>query len=543
MIRAIPEPRGWASRIEHLATADAVRRAWSGDYTLWGPHPDEIANRLGWLRLPQTMSEHVGPLRQFVESVRSEGCDAVALLGMGGSSLAPETLARTLCSPAGAPRLIVLDTTHPDALRRLAEPLDVRHTLFVVSTKSGTTTETLSLFRHFYRLTRDAVGDAAAGGRFVAITDPGSPLVELAHQHSFRHVFLNDPTIGGRYAALSLVGLVPAALLGLDLNELLENARAMAARCRPSIPLERNPAALLAALLAAHVDDGHDKATFVIPEAIASFGDWLEQLIAESTGKGGVGLVPIVGEPLGTPDIYGTDRVFVRLGAGAETPHPTVDVEFLGPEDIGGQFFLWEFATALLGHLLEVNPFDQPDVESSKSVTRRMLSAYREQGERPSAPCVSLTPDALRQFVSQAVPGDYIAILAYLDPRPEIGESLAALRRALRDATHCATTLGYGPRFLHSTGQLHKGDSGRGLFIELVDEPGHDLQIPDGTGRPVNFGLLLRAQAFGDAQALAARGRRVLVSDLGHNAPALLREAAAAVRAAPGSTAPSRLGS
>jgi hypothetical protein len=219
-----------------------------------------------------------------------------------------------------------------------------------------------------------------------------------------------------------------------------------------------------------------------------------------------------------------------------------VDVEFLGPEDIGGQFFLWEFATALLGHLLGVNPFDQPDVESSKSVTRQMLSLYRDRGERPSAPCIPLTSNALRQFVGQAAPGDYVAILAYLDPRPEIAESLAALRRALRDATHCATTLGYGPRFLHSTGQLHKGDSGRGLFIELVDEADDDLQIPDGAGRPVSFGLLLRAQAFGDAQALAARGRRVLVSNLGHDASAILRDAAAAIRATPGRIAPSRLG-
>ena len=543
MIRAIPEPRGWTSRIEHLVTADAVHRAWSGDYTLWGPRPDEIANRLGWLRLPQTMSKHVSPLRHFADSVRSEGCDAVALLGMGGSSLAPETLARVLPSPAGAPRLTVLDTTHPDALRRLVEPLDVRRTLFIVSTKSGTTSETLSIFRYVFRLACNAVGDAAAGGRFVAITDPGSSLVELAQQHNFRRVFLNDPTIGGRYAALSLVGLVPAALLGLDLDELIESARCMAARCGPSIPLERNPAALLAALVATHVDDGRDKATIALPEAMTSFGDWLEQLIAESTGKCGMGVVPIVGEPLGTPDVYGADRVFIRLGTDAETPRPTVDVEFPGPEDIGGQFFLWEFATALLGHLLGVNPFDQPDVESSKNVTRQMLSLYRDHGERPSAPCVPLTPDTLRQFVSQAVSGDYVAILAYLDPRPEIAESLATLRRALRDATHCATTLGCGPRFLHSTGQLHKGDSGRGLFIELVDEPAHALQISDDDGRPVSFGLLLRAQAFGDAQALAARGRRVLVSNLGHDASAMLRDAAAAVRATPGRIAPSRRGS
>lgn len=536
MIRAIPEPRGLARCIERLATAGAVHRAWSGDYTLWGPRPDEIANRLGWLRLPQTMADHVGPLRHFADSVRSEGCDAVALLGMGGSSLAPETLARVLRSPAGSPRLIVLDTTHPDALRRLVEPLDVRRTLFIVSTKSGTTSETLSIFRYVYRLACDAVGDAAAGGRFVAITDPGSPLVELAQHHNFRHVFLNDPTIGGRYAALSLVGLVPAALLGLDIGELIESARSMAERCGPSVPLERNPAALLAALLASHADDGRDKATIVIPEVIASFGDWLEQLIAESTGKGGMGVVPVVGEPLGTSDVYGADRVFVRLGSDAETPLPTLDVEFSGPEDLGGQFFLWELATALLGHLLGVNPFDQPDVESSKSVTRRMLSLYRDQGERPSAPCVPLTPDALRRFVSHAVPGDYVAILAYLPPRPEIAESLATLRRALRDATHCATTLGYGPRFLHSTGQLHKGDSGRGLFIELVDGADDDLQIPDDAGPPVSFGLLLRAQAFGDAQALAARGRRVLVFDLGRNVPAMLRDAAAAVEAPEGKT-------
>jgi transaldolase/glucose-6-phosphate isomerase len=543
MIRSTPEPKGLTRCIERLATADAVRRAWSGDYTLWSPHPDEIADRLGWLRIPQSMEEHIGSLRHFAESVRSEGCDAVALLGMGGSSLAPETLARALRSPADAPRLIVLDTTHPDALRRVTEPLDVRRTLFIVSTKSGTTSETLSLFRYVYRLTRDAVGDAAAGGRFVAITDPSSPLVELAQQHGFRHVFLNDPTIGGRYAALSLVGLVPAALLGLDLAELLDSARAMAGRCGPSVPLERNPAALLAALVAAHVDDGRDKATIVLPEALASFGDWLEQLIAESTGKCGVGVVPIVGEPLGTPDAYGADRVFIRLGTDTEELHPTVDVRFTGPEALGGQFFLWEFATALLGHLLGVNPFDQPDVESSKSLTRQMLSLYRDRRERPSTPCVPLTPDMLRQFVSQAVPGDYIATLAYLDPRPEVTESLAALRRALRDATRCATTLGYGPRFLHSTGQLHKGDSGRGLFIELVDEPGNDLRIPDDSGPPVSFGLLLRAQAFGDAQALAARGRRILVFDLGHDAPTRLREAAAAVRAAPGSIASSRLGS
>ncbi len=521
MIRSTPEPSRLAERLDQLDAANVVPRVWAGDYTVWGTHPAEIANRLGWLRAPETMREHLASLRKFAAAVRGEGCDAVALLGMGGSSLAPETLAAT--SPLGGdgPRLVVLDTTHPGAVRRAIDGLDPARTFYLVSTKSGTTTETLTLFRTFHRLAVEALGKDGAGARFAAITDPGSPLVRLAHDQGFRRVFLNDPTIGGRYSALSLVGLVPAALLGLDLDGLLDNARAVAGRCGPSIPVERNPAALLAALLAAHIDGGRDKATFVIPRPLACFGDWVEQLIAESTGKRGTGLVPVVGEPLGPPEVYGSDRVFVRLGTDGETPGPAISVEFPGAEALGGQFFVWELATALLGHLLAVNPFDQPDVESSKEAMRQILTAYRASGERPAAPSMPLTPGALDAFVERAAAGDYIALLAYLDPRPETSDSLRTLRRTLRDRTHCATTLGYGPRYLHSTGQLHKGDSGRGLFVELIDDPADDVVVPDEGERSIGFRLLVRAQAVGDGRALAERGRRIAVFDLGRDAAAL----------------------
>ena len=524
MIRVGQEPQAFAPRLDQLDAANVIPRVWAGDYTVWETGPTEITNRLGWLRAPETMREHLVSLRKFATAVRGERCDAIALLGMGGSSLAPETLA-TMSRVADGPRLVVLDTTHPGAVRRAIDALDPARTFYIVSTKSGTTPETLALFRTFHRRAADALGKDGAGARFAAITDPGSPLVRLAHDVGFRRVFLNDPTIGGRYSALSLVGLVPAALLGLDLEELLDSARAIAGRCGPSVPVDRNPAALLAALLAAHIDGGRDKATFVIPKPLASFGDWVEQLIAESTGKRGTGVVPVVGEPIGEAAVYGMDRVFVRLGSDTESPEPSIAVDFPGVESLGAQFFLWEFATALLGHLLKVNPFDQPDVESSKEATRRILAAYRDRGLRPERECIRLTPEALTEFATQAMPGDYIALLAYLDPRSETRRRLQALRCALRDKTHCATTLGFGPRYLHSTGQLHKGDCGRGMFLLLVDDPEGDVAIPDETSRSIGLRLLVHAQAFGDARSLSDRGRRLVVADLGRDVAASLANA------------------
>lgn len=492
--------------LDRLAEADVVRRIWAGDHTVWSQSPVEITNRLGWLRAPTGMREHLDSLRSFAAAVREEGCDAVALIGMGGSSLAPETLA-AVQGASGAPRLVVLDSTHPTAVRRALDSLHPRRTFTLVSTKSGTTAETLAVFRAVYGHAAAALG-ASAGKRFAAITDPGSPLIDIARAHGFRRTFLNDPTVGGRYAALSLVGLVPAALLGLDLDSLLNSAQTMAARCSPSTPLEQNPAALVAALLGAHVAEGRDKATFVIPDPLASFGDWVEQLVAESTGKCGTGLLPVVGEPLGSSAVYGGDRVFIHLGTSARAPGPVVAAEFGEPQALGGQFFLWEMATALLGHVLGVNPFDQPDVESAKRATREVLREH-DSGAAEAWTPPPLTSEALGAFVAQAAPGDYIALLAYLDPRAEVWARLAALRRMLRDRTRCATTLGFGPRYLHSTGQLHKGDAGRGLFIVLTDTPAVDVEAPEDGGRTLSFRRLVHAQAAGDVRALAERGRRV----------------------------------
>jgi hypothetical protein len=400
---------------------------------------------------------------------------------------------------------VVLDTTHPTTVARAMGRLDPRRTLFLVSTKSGTTPETLALFRLFYRRAEEVLG-RAPGERFVAITDPGSPLVQRAAEHGFRRTFLNDPGFGGRYSALSLVGLVPAALLGLDVESLLDSGAAMAARCAASVPVDRNPAALLAAFLVAHAEEGRDKATFVLSPPVGSFGDWAEQLVAESTGKLGRGIVPIVGEPQGTPDAYGSDRVFLRFDERVGSPEPAIWCPAISPADLGGQFFLWEMATALAGHLLGVNPFDQPDVEAAKQATRDLLAVARSQGELPADAPSRLEAAALQAFVAGARPGDYIALLAYLDPLPELVDRLNDLRVALRDRTRCATTLGLGPRFLHSTGQLHKGDGGRGLFLVLVDEPRVDLDVPEDGGRAVSLGSGSRRRARSHRSSAARPG-------------------------------------
>lgn len=507
MIHATRDSVAAARTLQALDAKRVVPRIWDGDHTVWNPKPAEIANRLGWLHAPRSMRTHVSSLGVFAERVRDEGCDAIALLGMGGSSLAPETLA-AVCAPGHAPRLVVLDTTHPDPVGRALQELDPARTLYIVSTKSGTTTETLTLCDVFYQAAVARLG-AAAGHRFVAITDPGSPLVELAQRRRFREVFLNDPSFGGRYAALSLVGLVPAALLGIDLDELLDSAEAMAARCAAGVPVGENPAALLAALLAAHADEGRDKATFLLQPEFARFGDWLEQLIAESTGKRGKGVLPVVGELPASADSYGSDRLFVRIGDAVNAPPPAIAVDAAGPGDLGGQFFLWEMATALLGHVFGVNPFDQPDVESAKQEARRVLVA--EDAGAGEEAVAEFSDDAAFAFCRGASPPGYIALLPYLDPRSRRFGRLGALRRALRDATRCATTLGVGPRYLHSTGQLHKGDAGNGVFLILIDEPRADVEIAGPGGRPMGLRRLIHAQATGDARALAARGRRVVL--------------------------------
>ena len=470
-------------RLAALARADVPRRVWAHDHTLWRPEPEEITNRLGWLSLPERMRDQTGELRRFAESCG--GFERVVLLGMGGSSLAPEVLATTF----GGRPLTVLDTTHPDAVQAVEREGDLRKTLFIVASKSGGTVETLCQFAYFY----DKLPD---GGHFVAITDPGTPLEALARLRRFRRVFLNPADIGGRYSALSYFGLVPAALIGVDIDALLDSAAEMACACDACVPAADNPGLWLGALIGEAAKAGRDKLTLLFPDDVATFGAWLEQLIAESTGKEGVGIVPVADETVGPPEVYGRDRLFVSLG-GANAPEPSVVIPFEGKDKLGAEFFRWEFATAVAGQVLSIHPFDQPNVEAAKDATQHLLEA-------DAAPAASY--DDLAAFLAGVHEGDYLAIQAYL-PRTATNVSrLQAARLKLRDRLRVATTLGFGPRFLHSTGQLHKGGPDSGVFIQVVDEPATDLPIP---GKPFTFRRLLDAQSAGDLQALRARGRRV----------------------------------
>jgi len=517
--RSIQDPK---PALEEMAQAGVMPRIWAGDHTVWKPDPAGIADRLGWLHCPETMRPELPRLEALVESVHAAGYTHALLLGMGGSSLAPE-LFSTLFSGSGGLSLAVLDSTVPGAVLAHARRLDPACTLFIVSTKSGTTVETLSFFKYFYNWTAAALGADHAGDHFIAITDPGSKLAALASRLRFRDTFLNDPTIGGRNSALSFFGLAPAALVGVNLTRLLDRAAAMAAACGPAVPVENNPAACLGVAMSEAAAAGRDKLTFIAPPHLARFCDWAEQLIAESTGKEGKGILPIVGEPLGAPGVYGDDRLFVYLGdrvEGNQVRHPAVQVEWRDLYDLGGQFFLWELATAVAGHRLGINPFDQPNVEAAKVLARRLVAEYTDKGALLTGPAISLDPGILAGFLDQAKPGDYIAIQAYLQPTAETTAALQAFRARLRDRTGLAVTLGYGPRYLHSTGQLHKGDAGRGLFIQLTAADPQDAPIPDEPGSPVSsltFGTLKTAQALGDAQALTAAGRRVIRFDLGED--------------------------
>jgi transaldolase / glucose-6-phosphate isomerase len=444
-----------------VATSQLVERIWSRDPTVW-TGADE-AQWLGWLDEPQRMRERIGELQQFVEDVAAPGViDTFVLLGMGGSSLAPIVLGRSF----GGTSLHVLDTTHPAAIRRLLDEVDLEATLFVASSKSGTTLETRSHLDFFW----ERVGKR--GEHFAAITDPGSKLEELAHERGFMRVFHGEPTIGGRYSALSPFGLVPAALLGLDLERLLDRTLEMAEACRLD---EGNPGLELGQQFGEGWRDGRDK--ICIDETDGGFGLWAEQLIAESTGKNDKGLVPAPGE---SPDGPDRQRGEVRL----EDPY-----------ELGQEFFRWEFAVAVAGSYLEINPFDQPNVQAAKDKTNEVLKS----GD------VELEPESsAEELFSQAKEGDYVAIQAFIDPARE--DELEPLIESARQATGCVVTHGLGPRYLHSTGQLHKGGPNTGLFLQVVDEQGDELAIPD---QPFGFAQLIRAQAAGDFQSLEDRGRRI----------------------------------
>lgn len=528
-----------------------MARIWAHDHTVWAPSPDEIANRLGWLHSPEVMAEQIWRLQELRAEVRSEGFNQVVLLGMGGSSLAPEVLRKIFGVRTGALDLTILDSTDPGAVLALTERLDLARTLFIVATKSGGTVETFSFFKHFYNLVAAAVGEERAGDHFVAITDPDSGLADSAANYRFRATFLNDANIGGRYSALSYFGLVPAALTGIDLMPLLKSAQTAACNsegCNCPV-MGDNLAARLGVIMGELAKAGRDKLTLVTSPTLASFGDWVEQLIAESTGKAGAGIVPVVGEPVGKPDQYGADRLFVYLrldedpenqsldaavDALAEAGHPVVRLRLATLNDLGGQFFLWEMATAVAGYRLGINPFDQPDVEAAKQLARQLVAAYAENGALPEGNAAPLSTRTLEDFLAQADQGDpvtgrgrsYVAIHAYVQPTAATDRALRDLRTMLRDATGLATTVGYGPRFLHSTGQLHKGDGGQGIFIQLTADPVRDVAIPLEAGSATSdltFGVLIAAQALGDAAALRQAGRRVIRFDLGRDVPGGLR--------------------
>ncbi len=538
-----------------------LSRIWAHDHTVWKPEPKEISNRLGWLNMPEIMKECAYRMHALTEAVRNDDYTHAVLLGMGGSSLAPEVFRKTFGVKNGYVDLAVLDSTDPGAVLAHAERLHPARTLLIVSTKSGGTVETLSFFKFFYNWVAEALGADQAGRHFIAVTDPGSALADLAGQYKFRATFLNDPTIGGRYSALSYFGLVPAALVGVDIETLLDRAMTMACNCEGcNCPVDGdNAGGRLGVIMAELAKAGRDKITLITSPALASFGDWVEQLIAESTGKDGKGIVPVVGEPVGTPEVYGPDRLFVYLrlkGDEAhdsavrtleEAGHPVVRLHLEDLYDLGGQFFLWEMATAVAGARIGINPFDQPNVEAAKKLARKMVDSYKKEGELPElSPAfqsdgmrvyadfgANSVGEALQRFLSLAQPGDddgagrsYVALQAYIEPTPETDEALRNLRVRIRDRYRLAVTTGYGPRFLHSTGQLHKGDAGRGLFIQFAADMPNDAPIPDRANEntsSISFGVLKDAQALGDRQALLDAGRKVIRFHLGKDVVGSLR--------------------
>ncbi|MBM4125234.1 MAG: glucose-6-phosphate isomerase [Nitrospira sp.] len=509
--------------LDEMAAARVVSRLWARDHRLWKPDPTEITNRLGWLTVAEQMRDHVGSLKAFARSVLEEGYTHVVLLGMGGSSLGPEVLRCTFGSARGFPRLFVLDSTVPSVVSEVTKAIRPATTLFILASKSGGTIEVMSLFAHFRALVEKARGNQG-GKQFIAITDPDTGLAALARERGFRTIFTNQPDIGGRYSVLSHFGLVPAALLGVDLDTLTARAVEMANTCGPDRPLQANPGAQLGAIMGMLGRSGRDKVTLIASPKVKTFGLWAEQLLAESTGKEGKGLIPIAEEPLASPAAYGQDRLFVylRLNGDANNGtdrhvkaleragHPVVQLTLRDRYDLAGQFFLWEFATAVAGRLLGIHPFDQPNVQESKENTKRILDEVRLTGRMPSVPMERTLADLLKQ----AGPGNYLAILAYLRPTAQADAALKALRRRLLLKYRLPTTSGYGPRYLHSTGQLHKGGPATGLFLELVEDMTPKLDVP---GAPYTFGVLAEAQSVGDLQSLQSHRRPVVRVRLGRN--------------------------
>ena len=535
-----------AARLETWDRTQASDRVWKKDPTFWPEaDPKDVATRLGWLTLPQTMREQADDLRQFALEMREDGFEHAVLLGMGGSSLAPEVFARTFGSAPGFPDLTVLDSTHPDAVGSRIRSETAPRTLFIVSSKSGTTLEPNAFFR--YAWSRLVAVNHEPGGNFVAITDPGTPLEALAERRKFRRVFRATPDVGGRYSALTSFGLVPAAVVGHDVRQLLDPALRMSERCGPSTRASVNPGLVLGATLGELALAGRDKIVFLTSRGIHSFPSWTEQLIAESLGKRGRGIVPVPDEPHPTDPLGGRDAVLVDVRLRAETDNevdsaidkaasagtPVLRFAIDRAEELGQEIFRWEMAIASAGAVIGVNPFDQPDVELAKELAREAMKPA-EAGSAPSAsapsPLGTAAPEELHRAVSAwlglARPGDYIAVQAFLSPTDPVFAEIRALSERLRVRARLATTVGIGPRFLHSTGQLHKGGPPSGMFLQLIDRPARDLEVPE---MAITFARILRAQADGDALALLEKQRRLLRIDVGTDAPHGIRALADAV--------------
>ena len=520
--------------LRFLEGHEFLDRLWVKDATLWKGDAATVRNRLGWLTSPTIMRSHAEDIRSFADEIRRLQYSQVVLLGMGGSSLTAEVLNETFGSKMGFPDMLLLDSTDPGAVKHVLETVNLGRTLFVVSSKSGTTTETLAAYS-FFRGQVEAAAAPRPGMQFVAITDPGRPLDKLATETGFRRTFLNPASIGGRFSALSFFGLVPAALIGVDIKILLERAHGMVETCGNEVGVRGNPAVQLGAVLAGLARAGRDKVTLVLSEKIRALGSWIEQLLAESLGKDGTGLVPVADEPLGAPSVYGDDRIFVSIVLEGDTTHdaalaklsdaghPVLRLVLKDPMDLGAEFFRWELATATAGAVLGVNPFDEPDVAHGKEQTSTLLTEWRRSRRLPEWPSdveedglVLMTKSnkkptsvskGLAAHLAQAVPGDYLVIQAYLTPTAEAWRILQEIRVALRDRLRIATTVGWGPRYLHSTGQLHKGGPTSGLFIQITGEDREDLAIP-GAGH--GFSTLKAAQALGDLQSLRDGARRVI---------------------------------
>jgi transaldolase / glucose-6-phosphate isomerase len=541
-------PQALASSVEKTLadwrSGNKVRRLWDRDASLW-TGTDE-SNWLGWLDVVTEQAAHLNELRGLSQEAKAGGFSDVLLLGMGGSSLCPEVLAKTFGRVAGFPQLHVLDSTDPVQVRALESSVDLAKTLFVVSSKSGATLEPNIFKQYFFERVKQTIGADKAGSRFVAVTDPGSKMQQVAEDDRFLHIFPGRPTIGGRYSALSNFGIVPAALMGLDVAKFLDRTQQMVAACGPQAAPEQNPGVLLGCIFGTAARDGRDKLTIITSPGISDLGAWLEQLVAESTGKQGHGIIPVDRESVAAPEAYGSDRIFtyVRLESAPDSGQddkvaaleragqPVIRISMREVYDLGQEFFRWEVATAVAGSILGINAFNQPDVEASKNVTRALTSEYEKNSSLPAEKpvledgTVQLFTDAknaatlakaagnnktlaghLRAHLSRVGAGDYFALLAYIQMNDEHESLLQEMRHLLRDRKRVATCLGFGPRFLHSTGQAYKGGPNSGVFLQVTCDDAADLPVP---GQKYTFGVVKAAQARGDFQVLAERGRRAL---------------------------------